>query len=278
MVIKRDEIAKKIRPAIAQIGELPAGYARLGKGDGSGEIVKDAANRLVYYYSAGQPTAFAPLGMNMNIAAINNPQFEGYRVRLGYPNYRPDVLHVLGIDAIEGVAAGGGLTPEEQYTGKAQYPDVGSIINFRLSPNGPTDSNVYVSAGYYYDDAGALQYFGGDLFDLQTTIDALSSGEHQMAVVSLDISTGDLDVVTNTAESGGVNDKDTFNQTTVVEMTYGANDEAKGAVHLYYGQTTIEETDIYRRADPRVPFAKPGAGGGSGADITIPIARSWFGI
>lgn len=268
MVIKREDIAKAIRPAVAQIGELPGGYARLGKGDRSGVIIKDAEKRLVYYYNEGQPTAYAPLSLNLSIVSINNPAYEGWRVRLGYPNYRPDVLHILGVDAVEGVAAGGGFTPDEQYTQSAQTVDVGKVLNFRLSPNSPADLNVFVSAGFYYDIDGNLQFFGGDLFDFTATIGALTSGQHQMAVVSLDKSSGELNAVTNTAEAGGSADKDVFNETTITEMTYGNHDEQKGAVHLYYGQTAIVESDIYRRGDPRVLFSRPLASAGGVADET----------
>lgn len=280
MVIKRDELAKVIRPHIAQIGELPGGYARLGRGDKSGVIVKDAKLRLVFYYNIGQPTAWAPLALNMNLAAINNPAYEGYRVRLGYPNYRPDVLHVMGIDAVEGVAAGAGFTPDEQYNSRAQYPDVDSINNLRLAPNNPADSNVYVGPGYYYDADGNLQFFGGDLLDLQGALDLLTgSGQHQIAVVSLDASTGELTYVTNTAVDGGGDDKAAFNQADVVALTYGDADQQKGVVHLYDGQTVIQESDIYREIAPRVLFTRPlpATGGGAGVDL-IARKRSWFGV
>lgn len=270
-LITRDEIAKLIRPALGALGERPAGYALLGKGDRSGIIIKDAEHRQVYYYSEGQPTAFAPLSLNMSLVAINNPQMEGWRVRLGYPNYRPDVLHILGIDAVAGVAAGGGYTPDEQYNAKAQFLDVGSFLNFRLSPNNPADLSVFVSAGYYYDSSGNLAFFGGDLYDLTDAIGALSSGQHQLAVVSLDVSTGELALATNTAETGGSGDKDAFNESTIVGLTYGDNDQQKGAVHLYYGQTAVGESDIYRQGDPRVPFTRPGAAGGGGIDY-FPIS------
>lgn len=277
-LIDRNQIAKGIRPALAQIGELPGGYARLGKGDRSGIIVKDFEHRLVYYYNDGQPTAHAPLDLNVNLMSINNPQLEGVRIRLGYPNYRPDVLHVLGIEPVEGMAAVGGVTPGEQYISKAQYPDVGSILNFRLSPNNPPDMNVFISAGYYYDADGNLAFFGGDLCDLEATIGALASGEHQLVVVSLDVSTGELVIATSDAVEGGSGDKDVFNTSTIVELTYGDNDEQKGAVHLYYGQTVIREADVYRLADPRVPFTRRGApGGGSGTEDEIArhIALRW---
>jgi len=275
-MINRDDIAKQIQPALGQLGERPAGYARLGRGDRSGVIVKDFAYRTVYYYNEGQPTAFAPLSTNVNITAINNVGFEGVRVRLGYPNYNPSVLHVLGLDSGEGLDAVGGLTPAEQLVTKAQYPDVGSLINFRLSPNNPIDTTVFVNGGFYYDDTGALQYFGGDSIDLAATIAALASGEHQMAVIALNVSTGDLGIVVNTAATG--TDKELFDQVTIIDMTYDTYDLAKGAVHLYYGQTSVVEDDIYRLFDPRVLFTRPGAGGGGGGDILIPIKRSWFGI
>lgn len=269
----REDIAKQIRPALGQLGELPAGFARLGFGDGSGRIVADFSKRLVYYFGSGQSTAAAPLARSESIVAYNNPSLEGMRVRLGYPNYDPTRLHIMGIDSGEGLDAVGGITPQEQLASGSLYPDVGRIINLRLAPNSPNDSSVFVNAGWYWNADGDPAWFGGDTFDLAADIAALD-GEHQMAVICLDLASGELKRVLSAAEAGDDDSKTLLDATTAEDLSYGAADLPVGIVHLYDGQTAVVEADIYRDIDPRVLFTRPGAGGGSD-DVALHIALRW---
>lgn len=251
------ELERRLGHAIGAVGEIGAGYALLGRGDGAGVIVSSFPNRTVYIFGSNV-AGEAKLAQGINLTAINKISLEGLRVKLGYPNYDPLVLYVTAYDSGEGVAALGGLSLNEQQQAAAQFPDVGRIVNGRLSPNNPTDLNIFVSPFPYYDLNGVWHSFGGDGLDTDFTSDiAALSSQHQMAVVYFDVSTGNLGRVLSTAVTGGVGDKDTLDATTIAGLTFAAGYILVGTVHLYAAQTTIEETDIYRSADPRVIYPTP---------------------
>lgn len=280
--MNQNELTSRLNKALGRIGEIPAGYARLGKGDGSGAIISSSSDRTVYIYEtnlAGE----VKLSQTINITAfsnldINRITFEGLRVKLGYPPNDPTRLYVTSIESVEGMAALSGLTPTEQKAVAADYVDISRLLNFRLNPNDPQDLNIHVEPAPYYDLDGVWHWFGGDGLDddFTTTVAALS-GEHQMAVVYFDVTTGNLGFVTNTAEAGGAADKDIFDGTTAEELTYAAGYILVGAVHLYDGQVEIAESDIYRAFDVRVIFPTPTSGGGGTEDLTA-RKRSWMGL
>lgn len=260
--MNQTEIETRLGRAIGAVAEIPAGYALLGRGDGVGVIVSSFPNRTVYIFGtnvAGE----AKLAQNINITSFNNTdvnrtRFEGLRVKLGYPNYDPLVLYVTAYDSGEGMTALNGMSLNEEQTANAQFPDVGKIINLRLSPNNPTDLNIFVGPSGYYDISGAWHWFGGDGLDDDFTTDiAALSGTHQMAVVYLNTATGNLGRVLSTAVAGGSADKDTLDAATIAALTFAAGYILCGAVHLYAGQTAIVEADIYRSNDPRVLFPTP---------------------
>lgn len=265
-----DEIVSldDLRAAFQGMVTLPKGNAYLGRGDGSGVIVADVNQRTVWTFTLNQPPVPVPLIDGISILPFigTHTELEGVRVRLGYPPENPTVLYVTGYDQGEGHASVAGITPQEQHQAAQKYVDVGSLINFRIAPNDPVDGEVRVMPGWYKDDNGNAAFFGGDSTDtlLTAAVAALSSGEHQMAVIYVEIATGDLAIATNTAESGGVNNKTDFDTTTIVEMTIPDGALLCGVVHLYNGQTSVTEDDIYRSADPRIPFDSTGTTGGGG--------------
>lgn len=251
-----------IHRALGNVTTRPAGDGYLGKGDGSGVIVADISKRTLWVQAnKGEPPTPMPLVTEIDIRSFIGVrhELEGMRVTLGIPP-RQTVLYVTGYDQGEGLAAVGGITPSEQLASKAQFPDVGSIINFRLSPNNPADTEIYINPGWYKAADGLPAFWGGDsTVDLLTdAIAALSASEHQMAVVYIDNATGEPAIITNTAESGGINDKQVFDTTSIMEMAHSAGEVLTGAVHLYYGQTTIAEDDIYRSSAPRLMFEATG--------------------
>lgn len=258
-----DTITAQIHRALNNITTRPAGYGILGRGDSSGVIVADPNKRTVYYQVAsGQPPVTAPLVTTINILAINKPEMEGTRVLLGYPPAKPNVLHVVDFDYGQGLESVGGITPDEQYQAKAQYPDLGSMINLRIAPNNPTDTEVWINPGWYMDNNGNPAFWGGgSTTTLTAAIAALTSGQHQMAMIYIDAATNEPAILTNTADAGGAGDKQLFDTTTIVDMAHSANEVPAGAVHLYYGQTVVVEADIYRTADPRVVFGTTGTAG-----------------
>jgi hypothetical protein len=271
---KRQQITKRASGILRRVGFIPAGYARLGRGDGQGIILADEARRVAYIFDSGQVTATAVLADNINPSAINKPEYEGKRVKLAYPP-NENRIHIIGFDTGEGYAALGGRTPNEQYNDGLMWMTVNNILNFRLSPNDPEDMQVYVQAGAYYDASGNWGWFGGDALDLEADITALASGEHQMALIYHDISTNELGRLLNTAEAGGANDKDVFDAATILDMGLTSTQRPVGAVHLYDTQTLITEDDIYRSWDPRALFGSGGVGALSRDDIEEMI---WLGV
>lgn len=249
------ELKQRLGRAIGAVGEIPAGYAYLG--NSSRVIVSSFPNRTVYI-SGTNLGAEAKLAQNISLLSINNTKYAGARVKLGYPNYDQQVLYVTAFDTGEGVSALNGLMPPEQHTQDAIYPDIGKILNGRLTVNNPTDLNIHVAPFAYYDLDGHWRSFGGDGLDTDFTADiAALSGEHQMAVVYYDVTTRNLGYLLSTAVTGGEADKDTLDASTIEDLVSAAGYIFVGAVHLYDGQTTIEETDIYRTADPRVVYPTP---------------------
>lgn len=248
--MNRYEFAKALRKSLKHVGEFPAGYARLGKGDGTGAIVADVTRRLVYVFEAvGSVPSAVPLDQGIDIRSLNNPTLEGFRVRLAYPSYAPDKVHVMGLDDGEGLQAVGGYTPQEQLTAALAVPQTANIADFRLSV--VSGLTVMVNPGKYYQrSTGAWKHFGGDTITLTMPT---TSGYHQMQVVALDTEDGDLNVVSNTAEVG--TNKDLYDLSTIAGMTIPDGYLPCGAVHCMNGVTNLDETThIYRTADPRVMF------------------------
>lgn len=269
MVIKSDQLAKDL----GLLGEVVIGYARLGKGGDSKVTIADLAQRKIYYYDQNnsQVPAIAPVVESINILTLNSPALAGIRIRLGYPNYDHKRLYMLGFDTGEGLQFVGNLLPQEQQTAANMYPSIGQIVNLRMMPQDTPDTTVFINPSPFYDADGNWSFWGGESFDLADTIATLTSGQHLMAVVCLDVTMDDLTVLTNTASAGTVADKGLFDWTTIAtDIAITADYVACGAVHLYEGQTEITEDDIYRSADPRAAFGKQiGSGGGGIVDSVV---------
>lgn len=265
-----DNPLELLQKALGGIAIRPAGFGYLGRGDGSGVIVADVNKRLLWFQAGvGQPPATARLRDNISILPFigEHPEFEGIRVQLGFPPENQTVLYITGFDQGEGTDSFKGITPQEQQQSAQRYSDVGSLINLRGAPNNPVDGELYVSPGGFINADGAQDWFGGGSTDplCADAIALLSTDEHQMGLVYIDGTTGELALAVNTAEAGGVNDKQLFDTTTLTEITLPDNATPCAAVHLYFGQTTVTEEDIYRTADPRILFRNTGSATGTGS-------------
>lgn len=246
--MNRDVYARAFKGALGAVGYIFAGYARLGRGDGSGVIIADLSRRLIWYYD-NQGAAVAPVDMGMNLVALNSAAMEGQRVRLGFPPYAPEILHVIGFDSGESIAAFGGVTPEEQLSAAVAAPSQ----PLRIAAQNPADASVWVQSGAYLA-GGNWNWFSGGAIDVSAQIAALTSGQHQMGLVCLSGLTGALVVVTNTAVTGS--SKNEFDASTLSAMLIPANYLPLGAVYLFYGQNEVREdttrNDFYREIETRV--------------------------
>lgn len=237
--------------------------AYLSKGDGEGQIIFDssAAPGVVWCYRdvAGVRESFtATLHPDSNIPYQDNPDLETSKIPVTcfYEGDNP-ILWVTGQASQEGVLATGGATLIQQLITAVSYPAATNITELRIAPNFPTtDKRIYVAAGNYYDAHGNWTRFGEDWYDFTSAIAALTSGQHQLAFLYLDTQTGSLGALYTTAATGS--DKSLLGAADIDAMSILSTYLPLGAVHLYYGQGTIIEDDIYRGAgDPRVLFSPP---------------------
>lgn len=260
----RERVATTTARNHMKTGTTGQQHAYLGKGDGTGEIIASAAPdpRSVWVYQdtvEGRKFFPAALGTGCGVPYEDNPAFEGTPVLIGYPP-GSNVLTVLGQGGLEGGSASGGMTLIEQKVIYASYTTPSQIVPLRVDAyavDGAYTKLVHVAPAWYHDATGKdVKYFGGDTYDLTATIAALGAGEHQLALILLDTTTGDLALVTGTAAVG--TNKDAFDAGDIDDLTYAMTKLPCGAVHVYDGQTEIVEADIYRgEADPRVFFTPP---------------------
>lgn len=249
-----NELSAAIRRTLGKVGAIPAGYARLGKGDGSGVILRAIEDRTCYYHEwNGAIPSYAPLAQELNLMSFNSAYLEGVRIRMGYPSYAPDTLHILGIENGEGLKALGGLLPHEQFSAMGLNINLSNIVPLRCGATTPASTSIIINAGMYYDPVTpANRILGTTTFDLASAISSLSSGTHCMAVIYLNKSTGIISNLVSSAVLG--TDKSEFGGGTFSSLILYPHWQALSLIHLYFGQTAITETDFYRDIDPRLLF------------------------
>jgi hypothetical protein len=257
-MLTAEQIASMIAPSVRQNVARFTRYARLGKGNDSGEIVADRSEREVYIHEDNRPWSIVRVAHNISIDALNNPAYEEVRVVLGYPaNSQRE--HVLDIEEGEGSKSLGGTTPNEALQHATLYSYVSNIVDGRIGATTPASTEVFVNAFWYFQPStGLLKYFG----QTQTTtitalLSALSTGQHQMAVVYLNTESGQIATTSNTAVTG--TDRGDFDATTIENLLQSNPDYIYlGATHLVKDDTALEEgDDFYRNVDPRVVFNAP---------------------
>lgn len=251
-----DELRSAIRKALSKVGVIPAGYARLGKGDGTGTILRAIADRTCYYHNwQGAIPSYAPLAQELNILSFNSPYLEGVRVRLGYPAYAPDVLHIVGIENGEGSQAVGGLMPHEQLTAMTLNINLSNLVPLRVGATIPSGLSVYINPGLYFDPLTPKhRMYGGGTLDLTSVISALTSNTHQMILIYLNRQTGVISYASSTAVSG--TSKEEFSAATYAAIAQYPPWQPLALIHCHNGQTTVEDTDFYRDIDPRPLFGQ----------------------
>lgn len=274
-------LAQTIKRTIATVGTTGTKTAYLGKGDGTGTITDSTAPQLrtVWFYAdteAGHELGTAILAESAGIPYEDNPQLEGLPIRLGFPPGATE-LYVIGLNGIEGRRFAGNLTPlESKYTSMA-YPYFRDIRDGRIEITQPTSLSVLVTGGFFYSQSTTIQMMSDITYDFTSAVAALTANQHQLAVLCIDNTTGNLATVATTAATsalGSVPSRNEFTASSISALALGGSYIPLGVLYLYNGQTAITETDIFRQFDPRL-FLSPVAG--SSSNIR-PIARSWFGV
>lgn len=258
-----DRLARQLGKALADVGFTKPQVVRLGYGDGSGRIVQNPVDRTVYTFTGDigdnqREIGTAVLSQSAGILLQDSKTLEGLYVEIAIPPGKSQP-HVTGMAGSTGLQAAGGKTQLEQILARAALPDLSKIATLRARPvagaNEITVDGVFV---YVQPSTGLYQSFDGGTISLQSGIDALAIGEHQLTAVCLNPETGTLITVSNTAAtaaSGSLPSRAEFNIGDVLGLDYLGYLPII-ACYTYSGQTSISESDLYRQYDPR-PLFRP---------------------
>lgn len=241
------------------VGYVKPQNVRLGKGDGSGRIVSNLAERMVFFFVGtlggdiiSQGEAFLPPGVGMMPIDSKNDEGTPMQIRYGPGEETPQVFKILK----EGFIGNSGRSPEEQYRDRAAIPSLAQLDTLRLRVVG--NSNVVMVKGIYYYDiptTGEQRLVRDPVIDLDADISDLESGEQQLALVYFDTITGTL----NRALSSVVSTSDplpkyqTFQDYSIANLTLPPYAIRLLGVYLYFNQALVDD-DIYREYDARPLF------------------------
>lgn len=259
-----DRLARQLGKALADVGFTKPQVVRLGYGDGSGRIVQNPVDRTVYTFTGDigdnqREIGTAILSQSAGILLQDSKTLEGLYVEIAIPPGKSQP-HVTGMAGSTGLQAAGGKTQLEQILARAALPDLSKIATLRARPvagaNEITVDGVFV---YVQPSTGLYQSFDGGTISLQSGIDALAIGEHQLTAVCLNPETGTLVTVSNAAATaaGTLPSRAEFSIGDVLGLDYLGYLPII-ACYTYSGQTSISESDLYRQYDPR-PLFRPAA-------------------
>jgi len=255
----RRQIAHSIAGVGTSVGYSKPRNVKLGKGDGTGTIVYSSSERLVHFFEGklggeirSQGVALLPTGVGIPLR--NNKNNEGLDIQLRYApgEQYPEVFKLLK-DAYIG---SDGRSPEEQDRDRGLTPALAQLdaMRLRVVPN----SNVVMVKGTYYyvrPSTGQWRTVTDPMLDLADDIDALTSGQHQLALVYFDAETGTLQRVLGSALTASVTppNRPEFKPYSITNLAVPVYAIPSMAVYLYYAQA-LAEADLYRAYDPRQLF------------------------
>lgn len=260
------ELAETFAAGDKKTGKRFLGNALLTKGDGTGAlIVPNAPPRTIYVRRSDTRelfTCYLPQDKGL-VLEDGHPEYETIEVRVGYEadSETPQVLDTLTRAGQEAI---GVTSPMEAMIYRALYAALGNIGALRARPTSPVSQDVAVDGPYWYkkpSTAGIIYYTTLTVGSaVATAIGALTSGQHQLALVYLDKETGSLGLSTQIAvtAAGTVPSRSEFGTADVQAFSLGATWEPIIPIYLYYGQPTVTETDIYRSWDLRQQFSSVG--------------------
>lgn len=232
-------------------------------GNGYGTIIATGSQlyRMVWWHTLSDTGAVLEQGKAVlsgsDIRYEENSNFTANPppITVGYPP-RSKILTVKGIaSSVAGNQAQGDVSQNEQFDQVLGNPHIYSIVDWRVRPTDTVSTSVYIEAGFYELVAapGAKEYWPGGSKSLASEITALTSGQHQLAVVYWDNNTGAAGVSTTTASAAVGTLPQRTQLTDISSITLSSGQDAKGVVYLYDGQETpgIVQADIISRLDPR---------------------------
>lgn len=255
-----EHISNAIAAGNAKTGIVITAYGFLGDVDGT--VVVDRVNRIVKWRqdteTGNRGPQLAYLWDKSMIPLADIQPGQNVEIYLGY-HPESNEFSVLG-QTTPGLGATGGQTLAEQKANAAQFPQATLITDLRVVPlDGWIEAKVELghytrpSTGvpYKFQDNTRNEASGNTLTSLQA---ALTSGQHRIAWLFLDKELGKLRVVAGTAKTA----LDTLPaKAEFKDSEYQAISRPNSAckyltpVYLYYGQTTLADTDVIYEWDMR---------------------------
>jgi hypothetical protein len=247
----------------------------IGKGDNT-DPRKNPETREVWYYVGNETnrvTGSAILHNNANIVYDSLPNLKGELVWIGKP---PGTTEGAGlyIESVVNPINKNGASAVDQAINAAAYPSTANLQELRVLPTTPASKEIFVSNGGYTkpSDGSFNRFFaaisGFNAHDsVATAINALTSGQHQIAWICLDYATGKIKVVAGTAVTavntvGTAAARQEFINTaatTISGISVTSTYKRILPLYLYYGQTQITEDHHLRQYDARLEFPLPAA-------------------
>lgn len=275
------QIASGLNEHLADVVATEPRYVKLGYGSGQGRIVKDASKREVYYFEGdlgdlqrGQGSAYLPPGKGIEL--MDSKAQEGLEIEIRKSSGNTDRWEVYEVKAGSFSGTNGRL-PSDQKTDLAALPTLSRLNTLRPRATVPASLSFTAPGTYYYvkPSTGERQVVHDVSGSVATAVTALTSGQHQAAMLYLDTETGLSAVATATAvtAAGALPSRNEFYDFTFASITIPSYGIPLANVYLYYGQTALTEADFYRSYDPR-PLFERGGGTGTGdllADGTVPM-------
>jgi len=255
----RAQLSQHLAAVGNAVGYSKPRNVKLGKGDGTGTIVFSSSERLVHFFEGtlggeirSQGVALLPSGVGIPLRNSKNNEGLDIQLRYGPGEQYPEVFKLLK-DAYIG---SDGRSPEDQDRDRGLTPALAQLDTLRLRV--VSNSNVVMVKGTYFyvrPSTGQWRTVTDSALDLDGDIDALTSGQHQLALVYFDAETGSLQRVLGTALTASATppNRSEFKDYSVANLTLPAYAIPSMAVYLYYGQA-LAEADLYRAYDPRPLF------------------------
>lgn len=248
-------IAQASGSALSVVGETSPRLVYLGDGDGNILVNNPLNPREVFYRTSlnENERGIATLHPSSGIPLDNASDFQNEECILAYPpnSKEPHIMR----PADTGLRKTGGNTSYDQKLNSAAQPSVERITTFYALPTSPSSLFVQIIADppLLYTDGLTQKYFFSQILDLTSVQAALSSGQHRIILAALNPYTALITSVNGTAATADNTppSRGEFTQSAIEALASMYYYPAAG-IYLYYGQTGIEEADIYRNLDPRM--------------------------
>jgi len=259
------QFADNLNGHIAEIVPTKPRYVKSGRGDGSGVFVYKQSERLVYFFEGdvgnlqqGYGVAYLPAGKGLDLRDGKDQENLELEIRLAAGSTTLWIIHEVRAKSLSGT---NGRLPSEQTIDKASTPALSQINVLRPVPTIPASLNfiAYGQFNYTNPTTGQQRTVYDPTGTVSAEVTALTSGQHQAAVLYFDADSGTMKVATNTASTAGgtLPSRGEFDFYTFTGITMPASAIPIADVYLYYGQTALTSDDYYKQYDPRPLFTAP---------------------